>query len=81
MVVTLLGTSGCHLCDIAESLVRCKASELGFDLEKIDIASSDELVERYGISIPVLRVESGSELFWPFDDEQVGSWFNGLLIN
>ena len=81
MIVTLLGTSGCHLCDVAERLVRRKAPELGFIVEKLDIASSDELVERYGISIPVLRTESGNELFWPFDDEQVRSWFNGLSIN
>jgi hypothetical protein len=54
------------------------APELGFSLQKLDIATSDELVERYGMTIPVLQAESGAELFWPFDDEQVRSWFNEL---
>jgi len=54
------------------------APELGFSLQKLDIATNDELVERYGMAIPVLQAESGAELFWPFDDEQVRSWFNEL---
>ena len=78
MVITLLGTSGCHLCDVAERLVRRMAPELGFVFQKLDIASSDDLVDRYGMAIPVLQSESGGELFWPFDDEQVRSWFNGV---
>jgi len=54
------------------------APELGIELKKLDIATSEALVKQYGISIPVLQHNSGSELFWPFDDEQLRTWFNGL---
>ncbi len=77
-MIKLLGTSGCHLCDVAEKIVRRMAPELGIELKKLDIATSEALVEQYGISIPVLQHNSGSELFWPFDDEQLRTWFNGL---
>ncbi len=77
-MIKLLGTSGCHLCDVAEKLVRRMAPELGIELKKLDIATSDALVEQYGISIPVLQHHNGRELFWPFDDEQLRTWFNSL---
>ena len=37
--------------------------------EKCDIASSDELFERFGPHIPVLQHPTGGELFWPFDTD------------
>lgn len=40
-------------------------------IQKIDIAQSEEMVEEYGVRIPVLRVQSGEELEWPFDQGQV----------
>jgi hypothetical protein len=68
----LLGTSGCHLCDEAQALlVQC----LDFDqveVTLVDIADSDELVQLYGIKIPVLRCgESNNVLCWPFDSVAV----------
>jgi len=76
--IQLLGTSGCHLCDVAEKIVRRMAPDLGFKFEKLDIASSDALVEQYGMVIPVLRSDSGQELFWPFDEEQLFAWSKSL---
>jgi hypothetical protein len=40
-------------------------------LDKVDIADSDELFERYGLLIPVLRHADGRELRWPFDPAQL----------
>jgi hypothetical protein len=41
-------------------------------LELVDIADSEALFEAYGLTIPVLRrVDTGAELGWPFDTEQV----------
>ncbi len=62
MVIQLLGTPGCHLCDVAEKMVRRLAFPLGFKINKIDIAGHDEWVEQYGMQIPVLKSEKGDEL-------------------
>nr|MCS5564862.1 glutaredoxin family protein [Methylococcales bacterium] len=43
-----------------------------FELERVDIAEQDDLVERYGLTIPVVkRLDSGAELNWPFDPSEL----------
>ena len=68
----LLGTLGCHLCELAEDVVMPLVYEDGLLVELVDIADSEEMVEAYSLRIPVLRrVDIGAELDWPFDTEQV----------
>ena len=62
-MLTLYGTSACHLCGQAADLLQ--AADQRF--QEVDISESDELFERYGLTIPVLRREDGEELNWPFD--------------
>lgn len=65
----LYTTSGCHLCEQALSLLEPLRDEYSFSVELVDIADSDELVERYGIRIPVLLCPANQcELGWPFDE-------------
>lgn len=68
----LYGTSACHLCELAEALLQAlrKQGE-GVDYDKVDIADSDTLFERYGLLIPVLQDSRGRELRWPFDIEEL----------
>ncbi|MBC3303386.1 Glutaredoxin-like domain [Pseudomonas cedrina] len=67
----LFGTLGCHLCEIAEAEVM-PLVEHGLLVELVDITDPDDLTEVYGLRIPVLRrVDTGAELDWPFDTEQV----------
>jgi hypothetical protein len=73
----LYGTLGCHLCDDAEALLApllpSVSASLGTDceIECVDIADEDALLERYGTRIPVLRrLSDDVELNWPFDGEQ-----------
>jgi len=67
----LLGTLGCHLCEQAEALLM-PLVERGLLVELLDIAESDDLMQRYALSIPVLRrCDTGAELGWPFDEQQV----------
>lgn len=41
-------------------------------LSEIDIVESEELLERYGVRIPVLKFSEGEEeLGWPFDTAQL----------
>ena len=76
MQIQLLGTSGCHLCDVAERLMRKLVPIYQFDLAKVDIALDTQLMDEYAMSIPVLRTQGGHELGWPFDEEQFEAWFN-----
>lgn len=66
----LYGTLGCHLCDEAEAfLIPLLSAECS--IEYIDISESDQLVEKYGVLIPVLRrLRDNAELRWPFDTAQ-----------
>ncbi|WPN99934.1 glutaredoxin family protein [Pseudomonas sp. MUP55] len=67
----LFGTLGCHLCEIAEAEIM-PLVEHGLLVELVDIIDPDDLTEAYGLRIPVLRrVDTGAELDWPFDTEQV----------
>ncbi|CAM3123583.1 glutaredoxin family protein [Pseudomonas fluorescens] len=67
----LLGTVGCHLCEIAEAEIM-PLVEGGLLVELVDITEPVDLTEVYGLRIPVLRrVDTGAELDWPFDPEQI----------
>jgi glutaredoxin len=60
----LYGTEFCHLCDEAKAILR----ETGIEADHIDIAENDDLLEKYGMRIPVLRSkDTGAEIGWPFD--------------
>lgn len=70
----LLGTLGCHLCDYAEA-VMLPFVEHGLLVELVDIVEYEALLERYALSIPVLvRTDTGAELKWPFDAQQVAAF-------
>ena len=72
MSFTLFGTLGCHLCDDAEQLIMQLAPIIIDPVWQQDIAEDENLVERYGIRIPVLRHDqTGAELGWPFDSQQL----------
>lgn len=64
--LTLLGTRGCHLCDVAEGLLLQAAAARRLDWQYRDIALDEDLVGRYGERIPVLLAADGRELGWPF---------------
>ena len=67
----LFGTLGCHLCEIAEAEVM-PLVEHGLLVELVDIADPEDLTDVYGLRIPVLRrTDTGAELDWPFDTDQV----------
>ena len=69
--VYLYSTPGCHLCEIAWHILVPLVSNLPLRLEEIDIAESDQLIEQYGVRIPVLKFKDyEDELGWPFDSIQ-----------
>ena len=68
----LFSTDCCHLCDQAIALIEPIATDLNVLIEVIDIAESEGLLEKYGLSIPVLaNVDANIELNWPFNSADV----------
>ena len=60
----------CHLCEVAAELLHQSGIEQVF--EHVNIEDDLALLRRYGIRIPVLqRMDTGAELFWPFDQESL----------
>lgn len=75
----LFSTSGCHLCELAKQLVDKLAKQHSLVFEEIEIGDSEELVELYGVRIPVLReVVSGREIGWPFDEARLDVFLGSL---
>jgi hypothetical protein len=59
------------LCEEAERIIR----ETGNVAVVIDIVDDDNLFDRYGMRIPVLkRMDNDTELDWPFDTTSVSSF-------
>ncbi|MEH7107789.1 MULTISPECIES: glutaredoxin family protein [Bacillaceae] len=58
-ILTLYTRNGCHLCEDAMDVLRELEQEFAslVDLQEIDISTSDELTERYGLMIPVVLMD------------------------
>lgn len=72
MELLVFGTEGCHLCEDALSLLRSLTVSGDLSIRYIDILDDDELVQQYRYTIPVVkRSDTGTELNWPFDGQQI----------
>lgn len=70
--ITFYTTLGCHLCDQALEMLKSLEREGLVAVTEVDIADDDELVEAYGVRIPVLRRrDDGLELGWPFGIKEI----------
>ena len=68
----LYGTAACHLCEEAAALLGNLYREAGFTWSEIDIAEDHDLLQRYGLKIPVLHhVDKAAELCWPFSTTDI----------
>lgn len=74
----LYSTLGCHLCEDAKTLSWPVLQHFGYRIREIDIADNEQLMERYGVRIPVVRREDNTaELGWPFTQEQLAELLAG----
>lgn len=55
--VTLYGKAECCLCDEAMVVLRKVDAVVPFELEKIDISENPELLNEFGLKIPVIFVD------------------------
>ncbi|GAB5414072.1 MAG: glutaredoxin family protein [Congregibacter sp.] len=76
MELILYSTEGCHLCELAEALIRqAEAGGQPLRWSVVDIADDDALFSRYGWHIPVLKA-GDAELRWPFDAEGLAEFLS-----
>ena len=61
MRLTIYSKPGCHLCDEMKSLVHRVVAEHsnthGISIDEIDISTDRDLLDRYGLDIPVLLID------------------------
>ena len=92
--LTFYTTSGCHLCEQAMVIIR-EVNEANswlsplIQIERIDIAESDDLIQSYGPIIPVLEAcldkKWGTDycrlasLRWPFDHQDYVNLINQAI--
>lgn len=63
----LYTTAGCHLCELADAILQTLASQSQLIIIPTEIGDDDQLVERYGIRIPVVQFPDNTDIGWPFD--------------
>ena len=69
--ITLYTTAGCHLCELADAMLHELPTHQKIIVTPVEIGDDDELVERYGTSIPVIQFEDDSTLNWPFTQQDI----------
>jgi hypothetical protein len=62
--------AGCSLCDEMHRELLAAAEALSFELEVLDIDSSEALIERYNHKVPVLTDAEDEEICHYFLDHQ-----------
>ncbi|WP_339073768.1 glutaredoxin family protein [Teredinibacter turnerae] len=74
--IYLYSTLGCHLCEQAKAVIEHVLADKSFKLSEIDIAEKDQLLEQYGLVIPVVQFgdDEKRQLGWPFDEQQFSDW-------
>jgi glutaredoxin len=74
--VTLIGRSGCHLCDEARAVVAAVAAETGVGWVERCIDDDPALAE-YAEQIPVVLVDGRRHDFWRVDAERLREALRG----
>jgi len=75
--ITIYTTLDCHLCEQAMAMLQPLQMKDIVAVTEVDIADDEELLESYGVRIPVLRrQDNGAELGWPFGMEEI----EGFLV-
>ncbi|WP_200834024.1 glutaredoxin family protein [Nitrincola tapanii] len=78
-LLELLSTEGCHLCDLAIDVLSACPEVQDFEVDWVEIAYDDTLMQTYAERIPVLRhPASGQELGWPFDCDQLQKFLRSI---
>lgn len=75
--VTIYGKPECCLCDVALEVLEAVRASIPFDIEKEDISGDAELIERYGLDIPVILVNGQVAFKHRIDKERLIALLSG----
>lgn len=67
--ITLVDRAGCHLCEVAEQVIRQVADEDEIAWERVDVTSSSDLEARYAELVPVVLVDGREVAHWSVTPE------------
>jgi glutaredoxin len=71
IALTIYSRPGCHLCDEMKAVVKRVAQSIPLQLEEVDISSSRDLEEKYGLEIPVLLVDGKKAAKYRLREEEL----------
>ncbi len=66
----------CHLCHEAQAVIEHVRREIDCELEVTDIDSDPDLVERYGLHIPVLLIDGEFFARYRVDEAQLREYMS-----
>ena len=69
--VTLYGREGCHLCEVARTVVEEVCAELGEEFVEVDIDGDPALLDRSGAENPVTLVDGRPPDCWRVDPQRL----------
>jgi hypothetical protein len=76
--LTIYSKPGCHLCDEMKDLVRrVIAQDPRLSLDEIDISTDRDLLDRYGLEIPVLMIDGRKVAKYRVSEEQLRRMLEG----
>ena len=75
ILFNLYSSEGCHLCE--QALALCTNIIEPRAINIVDIVDHENLVEQYGVHIPVLeRLSNNTTLYWPFSQQDIEKLVN-----
>lgn len=77
--LTLYRREGCHLCDIMQAQLATYFSQVSPapDIDIVDVDSSPDLAQRYGLKVPVLTGVDGIICYGQLDDDSLHDYLRG----
>lgn len=67
MIIVLYTTAGCHLCEQALVLLNEASETNRIIIELVEIGDDNNLIDEFGIHIPVVEFPDKQRLYWPFN--------------
>jgi glutaredoxin len=66
-LVTFVTRAGCHLCEVAEPVVRSAAADAGIAFEVRDVDASLTDLHAYSEKVPVVLIDGREHAYWSVD--------------
>ena len=74
--LTVYSRAGCHLCDEMLYALKARQPIYGFQIETVDVDTSETLKAKHGLRVPVLMA-GDEEICWgQLDDEALQAWLS-----